>query len=85
MANSAQAGAGATASPTGGEARALYAEFIIEASRRLTDAWDHQAESPEVVANLYSAVQRMRLTSSDEVIRVAEQVTRLVIQVLRRT
>jgi hypothetical protein len=59
---------------------ALYAEFIVEASRRLTEAWAHQAESPEVVAGLYSAVQRMRLTSSDEVIRVADQVTRLVIQ-----
>jgi hypothetical protein len=59
---------------------ALYAEFIIEASRRLTDAWAHHAESPEVVAGLYSIVQRMRLTSSDEVIRVADRVTRLVIQ-----
>ncbi len=58
---------------------ALYADFIIEASRRLTDAWAHHAESPEVVAGLYSIVQRMRLTSSDEVIRVADQVTRLVI------
>jgi hypothetical protein len=52
----------------------------MEASGRLTDAWAHQAESPEVVAGLYSLVQRMRLTSSDEVIRVADQVTRLVIQ-----
>ena len=59
---------------------ALYAEFIIEASRRLTEAWSHQAESPEVVATLYAAIQRMRLTSSDEVIRVADQVIRLVIQ-----
>ena len=59
---------------------ALYAEFIIEASRRLTEAWSHHAESPEVVAGLYSAIQRMRLTSSDEVIRVADRVVRLVIQ-----
>ena len=58
----------------------LYAEFIIEASRRLTEAWSHHAESPEVVAGLYSAHQRMRLTSSDEVIRVADYVIRLVIQ-----
>lgn len=58
----------------------LYAEFIIEASRRLTEAWSYHAESPEVVAGLYSAHQRMRLTSSDEVIRVADQVIRLVIQ-----
>jgi hypothetical protein len=59
---------------------ALYAEFIIEASKRLTDAWSHQAESPEVLAGLYSAMERMRLTSSIEVIRVAEQVVREVIE-----
>jgi hypothetical protein len=59
---------------------ALYADFIIEASRRLAEAWSHQAESPEVVAGLYSAHQRMRLTSSEEVIRVADQVIRRVIQ-----
>ena len=57
----------------------LYAEFIIEASKRLTDAWSHQAESPEVIAGLYSAMERMRLTSSTEVIRVAEQVVRQVL------
>jgi hypothetical protein len=58
----------------------LYAEFIVEASKRLTDAWSHQAESPEVVAGLYSAIERMRLTSSTEVIRVAERVVRLVLE-----
>ena len=57
----------------------LYAEFIIEASKRLTDAWTRQAESPEVIAGLYSALDRVRLTSSTEVIRVAEQVVRHVI------
>jgi hypothetical protein len=59
---------------------ALYAEFIIEASKRLTDAWSRQAESPEVLAGLYSAMERMRLTSSIEIIRVAEQVVRQVIE-----
>lgn len=57
----------------------LYAEFIVEASRRLADAWSHQAESPEVVAGLYSAIERMRLTSSAEVIDAAEQVIRRVL------
>ena len=52
---------------------ALYAEFIIEASKRLTEAWSRRAESPEVLAGLYSAMERMRLTSLTEVIRVAEQ------------
>jgi hypothetical protein len=58
----------------------LYAEFIIEASKRLTEAWSRQAESPEVIAGLYSALDRMRLTSSTEVIRVAEQVVRQVLE-----
>jgi hypothetical protein len=58
----------------------LYAEFIIEASKRFTEAWGHEAKSPEVVAGLYSAIERMRLTSSAEVIRVAEQVIRRLIR-----
>jgi len=40
---------------------------------------DHQAEVPEVIAGLYSAVARMRLTSSSEIIKRAEQVIRLII------
>jgi len=32
------------------EREALYAEFIVEASKRFADAWSHHAESPEVVA-----------------------------------
>jgi hypothetical protein len=58
----------------------LYAEFINEASKLLADAWSHQTESPEILAGLYSAIQRMRLTSSNEVVRAAEQVTRLVVE-----
>jgi len=40
-----------------------YPEFIIEASRCLTEAWSRQAEDSEVLAGLYAAVQRMRPTS----------------------
>ena len=58
---------------------ALYAEFIREASKRRAEAWSHHAETPEVIAGLYSGVERMRLTSSSEVIRSAEQVVRHVI------
>jgi len=60
--------------------QALYAEFIIEASKRFTEAWGHKAKDPDVVAGLYSAIERMRLTSSGEVIRVAEQVLRRLIR-----
>jgi hypothetical protein len=58
---------------------ALYAEFISEASRRRAEAWSHHAESPDVIAGLYSGIERMRLSSSKEVIRRAEQVVRHVI------
>jgi hypothetical protein len=57
----------------------LYSEFIIEATKRLAEAWNHQAEGPEVVSNLYSAVQRMRLVSSSAVVKCAEEVMRGVI------
>ena len=43
------------------EREALYAEFIVEASKRLADAWSHHAESPDVVAVLFSAIERMRV------------------------
>ena len=52
----------------------LYAEFIMEASRRLLDACKHLA----VVAPLYASVGRMRLSGA--VIRAAEQVTSIVLR-----
>jgi hypothetical protein len=58
----------------------LYAEFIVETSARLADAWSHHAEDPKVVAGLYSAVQRMRLASSDEVIDLSDRVIREVVE-----
>ena len=60
---------------------ALYAEFIAEASKRVAEAWSHQAESPDAIAGLYAAVERMRLTSSTEVIAAAEEVIQQVIEV----
>jgi hypothetical protein len=57
----------------------LYSEFIIEATKCLAEAWNHQAEGPEIISNLYSAVERMRLISSRRVVKCAEQVMRGVI------
>src|ERR1700745_1175103 len=57
----------------------LYSEFIVEATKRLAQAWNHQAEGPEIVTNLYSAVQRMGLVSSSGVVNCAEAVMRGVI------
>ena len=59
---------------------ALYTEFVAEAAARLADAWSHEAAGPEVVAGLWAAVARMRLTSSQPVIVAAEAVVRNVIE-----
>lgn len=59
---------------------ALYAEFIAEAAKRIADAWSHHAETTEVLAGLYSSIERMRLTSSSAVIDAADQVLRRVIE-----
>ena len=58
----------------------LYAEFIVEASKRLTEAWSRHADSPQVVAGLVSALHRMRMSSSPKVIQLAEQVVRRVFE-----
>jgi hypothetical protein len=62
-----------------GQRQKLYSEFIIEATKCLAEAWTHQAEVPEVISNLYSAVERMRLVSSSRVVKCAEEVMRAVI------
>jgi uncharacterized protein with HEPN domain len=59
---------------------ALYAEFIGEAAGRLAEAWNHEAGGPEVIARLWSAVARMRLTASGAVVAAAEQIIRQVIE-----
>jgi hypothetical protein len=64
------------------EREVLYAEFIVETSKRFADAWSHHAESPEVVAGVFSAVERMRLTSFDAVIVTAERVTLNILEAL---
>ena len=59
---------------------ALFTEFIIEASRRFVEARNHRADGPEVVAGLYSVAERMRLTSSSEIIRSAQDMVRRVVE-----
>jgi hypothetical protein len=58
----------------------LYAEFIGEASKCLTDAWGHQAASAEILAGLYSAAERIRLMASEPVIKAADDVIRHVME-----
>jgi hypothetical protein len=57
----------------------LYAEFISQAARHLVSAWGHDIDSPESLADIYSALERIRLTSSGPVIGAAEAVMQQVI------
>ena len=57
----------------------LYAEFIGEASRHLVSAWGHDMNNPESLAEIYSGLERIRLTSSGPVIGAAEAVMQQVI------
>ena len=59
---------------------ALYAEFVAEAAGRLADAWSHEPGGPEVIARLWGAIARMRLTSSEAVVAAAEEIVRQVIE-----
>jgi hypothetical protein len=57
----------------------LYAEFISEASRHLVNAWGHEMSSPDSLAGIYSALERIRLTSSPAVVGAAERVMQQVV------
>lgn len=57
----------------------LYAEFISEASRHLVNAWGHEMNSPDSFADIYSALERIRLTSSAAVVGAAERVMQQVV------
>lgn len=59
----------------------LYADFIVEATKRLAEAWGSQPQEPDVLADLYSIVERMRLVSSSSIIETAEHVVRKVVEV----
>jgi hypothetical protein len=57
----------------------LYADFIGEAAKRLTDSLSHQVETPEVLVILAAFIGQMRLFSSPEVVSAAEQVGRAIV------
>jgi hypothetical protein len=57
----------------------LYADFIAEAAKRMTDAMSHQAETPDVLILMAATIGQMRLFSSTEVVAAAEKVARVVV------
>ena len=50
----------------------VYTEFISECSKLAIDALDHTLESPSVLIQVYGLLNRIRLTSSDSVVKAAE-------------
>jgi hypothetical protein len=51
----------------------LYGEFIAECSKLLIDAMDHTLDTPSKLLDVYAIENRIRLTSTDEVLMAAEQ------------
>jgi hypothetical protein len=62
-----------------GKRERLYADFIGEAAKRLTDALSHEVETPDVLVVLVASIGQMRLFSSPEVVTAAEQVARTIV------
>ena len=59
----------------------LYGEFITEAARLLSDAFDHTLDKPETLVKLYAILGRIRLVSSDAVFNVAEECSNRILDV----
>jgi hypothetical protein len=58
----------------------LYKNFIEEASRLYTDAFEHDKAEVSNLVNLYSLVSRMRVLSSPRVVENADRVVRVIIE-----
>ena len=50
----------------------LYAEFIAECGKLLVDAFTHTLDKPEILLPAYALLNRVRLTASPPVLRMAE-------------
>jgi hypothetical protein len=58
---------------------ALYTEFIAETSKLLIDSLDHNLDRPEVLIAVYALINRMRLNSSDTVVKAAERAVQRIV------
>ena len=52
---------------------ALYGDFIGECAKLLMDAFTHTLDQPEKLLPVYAQLNRVRLTASPPVLRVAER------------
>ena len=51
----------------------LYSEFIEEAARLFADSGEHQLEKMDTLVPIYALLNRIRLKSSEEVVRAAQK------------
>ena len=58
----------------------LYKDFIEEATRLYTDAWEHDRADTAKLVKLYALVSRMRVQSSSKIIESADKVCRVIIE-----
>ena len=58
----------------------LYRDFIEEATRLYTDAWEHNEADTAKLVKLYALVSRMRVTSTSRIIETADKVCRVIIK-----
>jgi hypothetical protein len=58
----------------------LYAEFISECSHAAIDALDHTLDDPAKLFKVYALENRIRLTSSDEVVEAADQAIKRIVR-----
>ena len=58
---------------------ALYSDFIGESARLLVDAMQHNASDLQKMLPVYALLSRIRLSSSEAVLKEAEQVVRTIV------
>jgi hypothetical protein len=62
----------------------LYAEFINEAARLTIDSLEHQMENPSALVTIYALANRIRLSSSEEVVQAAVSAIETIVEAYRR-
>ena len=63
---------------------ALYSEFIIEAARLQIESLDRQMEKASALVTIYALHNRIRLNASEEVIRVADNTIKNIVESYKR-
>ena len=58
----------------------LYANFIEEAARLYTEAYEHDEAEISKLVNLYALVSKMRVLSSPRIVESADRVVRVIIE-----